>query len=549
MKFKKIFVFFLIISSFGGLRAQEEQNAMMKACDNLDKLASIAGAITYMPWQSIMYTPSGPVPGILIAAIQPESALLDFCSMYQHMKLLRGAELGMEVLKNGNELTGKKFDDHYVMLANTYDLGTSVDNLKRVDGDALTKARVLAPQLNAWLGSANEYYNKQTDSESETFTSRNERESKMNQLIASAANISLIQDISSCPEKKTNNTESFSIDTASKVEELNYLRGDIDFLTGALKKMGIKMSSDSSNFKKYLEELYSFFESYAQYSVAVRSYTKETVVMEEIKGKVAKDKPKTREIKKNIKSEYQVFSVTLDENVFEAFSKKWSNNWSDVLKANTFTETRGVLMTKQGGVIEDEFRDLYFECRDSLIYRKTKEAKPEYFVNLDDSRRDASIAEAREICITEQRKALKNVPNLFTYYVEQAKETIERTKKLQGDIWTVDSYYNGTVRVIDRGQVKNSEGKITTKEQVSCSDKLNATELQTVQNKASAEMTKVRSLLAEENVKKTSLLKAKENRFKRKIEEQITKDSINTEKLRRTETVDPNFKNDSKRGI
>lgn len=439
-----------------------------KLCDQMDKVASLIAPITYNPFQTIMTTPAGPVPGIILAMVQPDSVFLDLCRMYQNVKLAKGLDKVKMIGDYTNVLTNNKFNAHISFMKDSFDITESLNQVNKMNTPALDKFKAAAPRINSYLGSVNDYYKYYTGEKLESITSRNEREQDMNDLARSSRELAVYGAMLECDTANNRANSSgqnlYSRDVSAYQEEVTMYRSDLDFLFDKLKMMGVKFNSGKSGYDKYLRDLYDLYNMGVEYEGNIANY-KETSEYMNPKGNVGKQ---------DVARNYQVISVKNNPQMFDEFQNKYKSGWRDYILSNYADETKG-LFDNRSGRIQEEFYDYTFECRESAVYEKVKAKNPDYFKREDDPRKNRAILAEASTCKTQASRDVSKIKNLFVEYTDDLKKALPKYKLAQSKIWTIDSYYNGSFRSITKGVVgTDPNGPI--REEVTCSKSINLTE-------------------------------------------------------------------------
>lgn len=494
--------FFIFIFTFSINPSARAESDLIKVCDQMDKVAALIAPITVNPFQTLQITALGPVPGIILAMVQPDSVILDLCNMYKTLQTAKGLDKIRLVGDYTNVLTDNKFSEHIKFARDTLDLGETLNDVNKMNQPAIDKFKSLSPRINSYLGSINDYYKYHTGERIESISSRNEREQNMNDLARSSRDLAVYGSILECDtanSRANNNSRNlYSRDVAIYQNESSMYRADLDYLFDRLKMMGIKFNNGNSGYEEYLKDLYNLYNLGVEYDASIKNYTEKTDTQN----------PKGEIKKQDIQRSYQVISVKNNPAKFDEFQKKYKARWSDYVASNMAAESRG-LLDNRSGRIQEEFYDYSFDCRESYIYDKIKAKYPDYFVIENDPRKNKAILNETQECRKLVDLSRGKLKNIFVDYTDLLKSTLPKYKSAQAKIWTIDSYYNGTFRSITKGVVGNDpNGPI--REEVSCSKSINLAEQATLKLK----------------------LKQTNADLRQKALEELNKETINDEKLR-----------------
>ena len=489
---KRATIFLLLL--FNTSSAYSE-SSLITVCDQMDKVSALIAPITVNPFQTLQITPLGPVPGIILAMVQPESVILDMCKMYKNLQIAKGLDKIRMLGDYTNILTDNKFSEHISFMKDTLDMGDTLNDINKLNQPSLDKFKAVAPKINSYFGSINDYYKYNTGKRIETLTSRSERESDMNELATSSRELAVYGSILDCDTANTRSNSDtrnlYSRDISNYENERIMYKSDIDYLIDRLKTMGIKFNNGNKGYESYLKDLYNLYNLGVEYTAEIRSYSEKTD-SQNPGGKIKKV-PSLRS--------YQVVATKNNPAAFDEFQKKYKPLWNDYIFSNMTAETDGLLDGRSGRVQED-FYDYSFECRDSYIYDKVKAKKPDYFIIENDPKKILAIESETQSCQKQVDRSPGKIKNLLVEYSELLKTTIPKFKEAQAKIWTIDSYYNGSFRSFTKGIVGN-DPKGPVREEVSCSKNINLIEQANVKLKIKATNARLRQRALEELNKET----------------------------------------------
>lgn len=499
------FLFFLVLSVSTSVLANEPKG-MAKMCGNISGIADKIIPFTARPWNTIQMTPSGPVPGIFMALLQEDNVILEFCKFYKQLQELEKWDKSILVADYANKLSGNAFNEEVAMFKSTYDMGLATQNFNSVNGGTLDKLKAYAPKLNSFMGDARDYSESKGYS-AEIFHSRSMDEEKMQQMMEIARKQEILKEQANCTfdEARVSKSE-YSADTSQKEEELKYLEEDMKYLRDQILSMGIRISPNPKGYEEFAEDAQILFLNSSEYVSGKKSY--------EVNSVEKTSSGKTKEVKKNI--DYQVFSVTKRPEYLDVFLSKYEKKWKDFVTSESIKDSKD-LFNDKSSKIQLGFYDRSFECRESQMLKKAKVKNPGFFTTIDDGRATDLIKQITQECENENKRVFK-VDNLLRKLAEHVYETSYELKRTQGDLWTIDSYYNGTVRSIENRKVK-VDGKEVLAEDVACSREHNYADLKAIQLKALQLEGEQRAILLENNLKKTNFIQEKMEREKREREQ------------------------------
>lgn len=485
-----------------------------RICEELDKLASISSSLTYFPFKGVSVLPNGqPVPTFLLAPFQTRNVYLELCRLHQKMKNLNIDDAARVAIGAGDEIFGTKMGDKLEVYDEAMSFKGAMERSNKLSSNSLDRLTTMGSRINAVLGKTNKFIEEKTGKKSDLFASKFEKSQQMGKMLRAQKRVSLLNDLHKCDsEISSYGNSKYSLDTSSQSEEISFLDQDIDLLYSTIGDMMIFLETNYERYDLFLSEINEIMNSFVTFDSRMDFYRRESKTFDKVDGKqVGRNK--------SIKTEYQVVSIKKNEEMFNRFRKKYAEAWADLkLRSIGSTPVKGMLTRDLGGHIDRDFEVKNFECRYSKIYRDLKEKEPNLFVLEDDPERDQKIRESKEECL---KSGHENPENLMLYYIDSLGESLERSKSLQAEVWTIDSYYNGSVRVFEVGTVTNDLGKEMQREQVMCSRTLTQLELEKNRLDQKNVENEIRANLLEEKVKRTNLLqdRIREKELQNKIEE------------------------------
>lgn len=540
---------FLILFSFLSLAAKSAENDKFeKICADIGTISAISSQLTVVPWQTIIMTPSGPVPTITMAMISDRGGMTEFCSVYHNLKYAKGADLVFGGLKQLDRMMDGKHSKKISLARNLYDNTMAIHKATKMQGDTLDKMHRIAGRLNSSLRNINDLATEIEGEDPGWFRTRNQQENSMRKQIETAKNITMITGQIRCENKTTpkeGNDPKFVSDSNIKLEELKYIESDIDFLIMSLQRMAIKFIKSNNDFDKFKGDITQLTKETAKYNVSIDKRIQTATEDVQKKGKLESDESTYEKHDKKVAQDYQVFRTTVDMNLQAEFLKKYQPQWDGYVDARAFETLNKTLVRKLGGQAEEEFYDNAYECRTSLMYKKAKETNPGYFVNLNDNRRGKVLKEQRDIC----RKEIENTDrrvSLFKRYTEELVQSIIKQKGLQGDLWTIDSFFNGTMRAEANGSMEDSNSYAM--EDLGCKDTRNTAEQKQIKLETTRQIGDLRQNLLEEKMNQNMMDQQKlaveskmreDVKLKRELDSEIQRNNAVESRANMTSATDP----------
>jgi hypothetical protein len=486
---KLITIFFFIFSS--GARCGIEE-----ACDSLDTIGQIVGSFKNVPFYTIQTTPTGPVPGVILASIQDDGTILKFCEYYKTIKQAEGYDQIYLAGKLGNELFDEKYTHHLDFFDSTYNMGNTIFNLEEGGGlrpGALTK-RSNQKAMNSYLGDIQTWKAETFEDDSVLFGSRAEREREMREQTNRADRISKLGEMVNCnrPKTTTNFDEIYEEQVEKNDEIIDESEDAIAEIFEILNNIGYKISSQKSH-KKYQKDLIRVINSGV--TMTFTESTKKVPVTNVVVDASGNNQDKTT----STTIKYQKWNkVGPNEKVYEYFLSSYLKDWKSYVTTNVLQSHKG-LATNPRAKFESEFYDIYYECSSSKMSKELDSDDPDY-----DRKVDANTEQCRKI----ESAKFNQAGDIMTILIAKLKEEQERNKKAKAVIWSIESEHLGVHRQIKSKGIKYTDFK---KEEIRCSSTLNYTQMMRLGlelDKAKVEATASNSEL---NVKKTALLENQMN--------------------------------------
>ena len=187
-------------------KTDPELDIFQKVCENVQTLATLTNPflVRPVPWRTTTFTPAGPVPSIIMAAIAPDSAITDFCNLYNNIlsgNLIDGALMMADF---GNKMAGNKFDEELIMARSTSDLYFTLfdDPNGNFSGEFRTDQLFSTSTMggiNSYLSDINDYQEAKSGLPQTNFVSREVRERRMVELADNAKQLALLNELMRCP--------------------------------------------------------------------------------------------------------------------------------------------------------------------------------------------------------------------------------------------------------------------------------------------------------------------------------------------------------------
>jgi hypothetical protein len=510
-----IAIFLLPIIGFSEDDEKDALTGVAKYCDDVDKIAQFTGIISADLWQTIQYTPAGPVPGFVLASLQQESTLVRFCVYVKDIQGLNAVDSIFATADYGNELMGGKFDRHLEFTRSTMDIAYTVYDFE--EGGVRRKDELFtqstARQLNDYLQDSQGFYNYVTESNVGTFNTRQDRESRMAKLTDSAKRTALLSEVLDCPIQNVDNPDYDKVVTET-IEPNEIIadekRSDLEFYHETLTEMGIKIS-DRNSIGEYMKLLLRMEQSGVAFQTTEKTFTRTT------QRKELDDDEGSKFKKKKIKHKYFEYKVVVSPDAFNDFAEKYGPQWNSWLRNKTLENGTENLLNRPTTEIESEFYDYSYNCRYTKLQDSIDDEDPEF---------DRKLERARESCLEGEKSGIDAADGLLRFYVDKFKQDMIAFKEAKAAIWTEESKHLGNHRTVTKEGIKYTE---FTREKVVCSQELNTAQMKNLNLKIKNERLNTRLIIADEMTKKVTIQEMEAKRDKKRKEELILKEKLSEE--------------------
>ncbi|MCP4914665.1 MAG: hypothetical protein GY909_16230 [Oligoflexia bacterium] len=514
----RIFIFFIF--SIGIYAQNSTDTKFDKLCNNVEKIGAVAGPWLTTTYNTITITPAGPITGVAFSQFQNRSPFLEFCALYQRMKTLESKEKIFAMAEFANKATNNRWNKHLDFARSTDDI---FETVLEISSSKDPKAGFLATnfhrKLSRYTSEATEYSNSTFNTNLEFFKSRSEKTRTMRRLVRTSKQVAIINDRLRCNKNERPNNDD-KINYQKDIEDNSILfeeaKADVDYIFSQFENMSYEFFTSEGPMKKYLQELYNLRASGVKYKSELRITKKKT--------------NKVKDKEEEVDYHYQVFSTTKHVELFNRFKEQYNPYWQGVVNVNSVARTRG-LLDSPGLRYENRFRDLRFECRShkfkyELItgkHKNTPRDNPELLAEIEQKVKNCK----------EGKMGKGEKKDLFSFYVDEFYKSLSKMKDLQAQIWSVESFYFGTMRNVENTNVVKGDLVIPS-EQVVCSEKLNMAQLKQVQARALSLNLEMREELLNLYFEKTTSMKAQREKEKLLEKERIRRRKLEDERIRRS---------------
>lgn len=496
-------------------------------CEQVQRLAPLLNVYSMVQWPVMGF------PGITFGLSQNTSALLDFCDFIMQIEQLDTQDAIFFAGNYLNKLTDKKWNDHLDFASQTWDLANTVYDFESGQHrKGALESAMTHRQINDYMKTSYEWYNKTFNSIDAKLKNRGEREMEMNAFSQVAYKRAILAEALTCPGGDTNAGQKDYEKVYAKEIQPNEVKrdqskDDIDFYKSKLLDMGPRFANNQDMLSQYVKDIENLEVKAVNYSIKIKPKTETTIKQVPGKGGAAPTQQKV-----NIKRDTQVFEVMVFADQFTNFKKNWGDKWSSYVTAAFLSNGSEGLLTDPQAKIENEFKDFSYECNATKLMRGVSVDRPDY-----DKLQDERV----EQCNKDTRMNQKKAENLMNYFVQQLQSSLYRYKLANAAIWTSESWYLGVTRSVNS---KNStEGY--QQEQVTCAENMEPAEMQKIGLKQQQVETEYAEITAKQVMKQNAMMeeqaKAEAADREERNKRQAFQDKKNEDTKKATQTTGTSF--------
>lgn len=467
-------------------------------CQEVQTLGAILNAFQVIQW------PVAGFPGVVMGLSQRSSVIMEICDFVNQVSQLDTANAVFFSANYLNELTGNKWDEHLLQARRTYDLATSTYDFENGRFQSGLYSVAYAQQLNDYIGSSYHFYQK-TQGKDVYLKNRAEREADMNQLAQLSYKRAAYASAIDCPvpSKTDQKTDLSKIEAVRQkyIREIDEAKEDIDFFGSQLTKMGPRFSYNEEEFLEYQKDLAALSTS----SVTFRRPVQKTYEEETTKktGKVDKKTGVAEKKTSKIKKIGYVYDIQTDGRFVTTMKEKWGEKWKSYTKAKALSYGGKGILTGSAGIpgiskdtpeneatkaIEEEFRDLDYECAESRLEDTLNPSDPDYA---------SRLALLKKRCQEKQSISISESKGLLNYYAVRLYESTVRMRRNEASLYTQDSQYLGIHRFVQQSGGKNA----STPPDIKCPEVLSDADRQQLALKQQAVQSQLMEVIATNSVK------------------------------------------------
>lgn len=490
-------------------------------CEKIQQVSSILNVYTNVQW------PVVGIPGISMGMVQNTSAILDFCNYVTQLAQLDTQSAIYFTGNYLNTLTDRKWEHHLTMADKTWNLANSVYDFEAgSQRQGALKSAMVHREINDYANTSFSWYNKTFNNTDARLKTRGEREADMNEFAGAANRRAILAEAINCPKPKDNKKydQIYSSQIAPHEQKIFEFKDDLAFYKEKLLSMGPRFMNNQDDMQLYVKELEDLERQGVSYKVQTMTRSETTTKP----GAVDKETGKPTPTNASLKRTYQMWTAFPFPDQFDKFQKKWAPKWKDYVTARWVGESRGFLLKlfDQGAkndAVQDEFRDLTFECNPARVMR-----------GVDINRQDYEKYREQEIarCYKDNQMNEKRAQNLIVQYVESYKTALFGLKSANAKIWSVESKELGIMRAMGTQATDGYQ-----QEAVACSDVLTPAEMSKLALKQQQVNNELAQMQTKSLMKQTTLQEMAAQAEKDNIQEQNKRNAFAESKAKQSKEL------------
>lgn len=450
-------------------------------CSEIQKVGAILNSFTIVQW------PVGGFPGITMGMLQNTSVIMDFCNYITQLEQLDTNQAIFFSANYLNTLTGKKWDDHLQQADRTWNLANSVYDFENGETrKGSLESESTYRELNEYMKETKQWNSKTFNGRDADVRTRGQRENDMQRFAGAAYRRAIIKEMISCPDPEDIKNYGNIYSTKIRPQEVirDVAQEDYMFCKDKLFEMGPKFLGSESELEKYIAEVEQM--EIAGIGYEIKELQIKEATTKNSKTKTGSDKKPVKE-KKELTRVAQQFTTKINEASFNNFKSRYSDQWKAWIQAQVLAAGSYGFLDNPEKRVEDQFRDLNYECNERRLMQGFDSNQPNY---------DFELEKRKEECLNNVAIDQKKSENLLNYYATQLQNTLYKFKNANASIWTTESKELGRTRVI----TKNNTGGFQ-QEEVSCAQSLTPAEMDKLSLKQQSVNNELNEIIAKETMK------------------------------------------------
>lgn len=485
---KYYFYLIIFISNVALAQYDDLDPTVSKLCANVDKIQTLAQI--YEPTLMIAASPVPPFTGVVWGMIAKTNVVVDLCNFVNDYQTL-GTQGKIRLTKNyTNTLTANKWDDHFKQAESTWNFAENAYDFENGESrPGYLQSAQAGRDISDFTKSSQEYYDRNFNKDARA--EQNAQVAELTQVIAQKA---LINNATLCPETENNPNYKKIYEKEIKPQEaiMDAAVPDIEYFKQKLIDAGTKFVNSQGELYDYI----AMVENMEKYGVS-SSVTVSTKVEETTKpGRLdTKGKPTVKKVAKT--REVQSYSVQLDDQMFQKFVDKYSDQWKSWVKITSLTKTTEVGLFFVEDRLTKELRDISYECRESKLMSGVSQESKGY---------DQLYEKKKNECENNLVVNEKNTENIVSYFVSNFKNALYKKNKAKAVIWTIESDLLGVNRFSSQNG-KNSAVSNINSDNVKCSEELTAAQLDKLEMAQQSNNLKLKEIILKNKIKQAEMRK------------------------------------------
>lgn len=460
-----------------GVRAEIDPG-FVSFCQNASKLSEIANQVMPTLWPAA--SPLPPWGGVVIGMTSQTSPIIDLCNFVIDYQTWNDNQKIYGTKTFLNDLTGKKFDEDFQFVDNTFNmLNTVYDFESGTNRPGAMQSNSDMQALKQYQQDAKDYFGKK-------------RGNRAQEQYADAATMAEIKNYTAIVEENANLRSAMNCPDASSNPDYNNIyekqiipqqviqddsREDIRFYKDRLYELGRAMFDSPSDVSQYIYNTNNLEKTAVYMDSSIGKTVDETY--KNSKTRVDKKGRPIKE-KKLITREYQIFNAKVNDQPFKQFKSAYGEKWQSYVKWTYLQRsTEFGVFAGADERVERTFRNLSYECSEKKLMVGYPINKADYEIEYN---------RKRENCENSTQMDEKKSSNLLEYYINEYQKALFKYESATAKIWTVESQFLKITRLATAG---NDTGAFT-KENVKCSSELSMAEMKLLNNKIEANNIKMR---------------------------------------------------------
>ena len=508
---KKLIISLILILSLNPAKAVDlgPFDVTVDFCKNVNKVGSILNAFQITQW------PVVGMPGIVIGLSQRTSPVVDLCNYIMQVRMADTAEAALLTAEKLNDLTNKKWDDQLQLSKATFKLANSVYNFNsgRTRKGSLNEMNIATSMGNFIVKTKNIMERREARLKKEE--DKRQSDEQIQKLAKAARERAIIKEATTCPDSKNNPdyVNVYKNEYKDPVDKSKLYEKQAEYIKNALQDLGTNFVRNYEDYRQYTRLLNDVVVTGVKYDFSYKD-KKETSKVKT--GQIDSSTGEATTTDTVVNNRAQVWTVSVREIPFDRLVNRYSGKYQDYaynifyFTPNSGMVEREILPLKEQ--IENIYKDVV--CSEATLMKNEDPAAPEYAQRFIEKSEDCKKSDAVKL---DRKKGL----SLFSFFVDQLRDSLLKSKTATAKIWSLDSWYLGKNRVVSQDFTEE-----LSQETVQCSQQLSVADMQLLGLKAQSANNEYSEIVAENAVKQSVLADAEMERKKDEEEEVRAKKAL-----------------------